>query len=45
MYFRQAACPAAPRIHLDNATLHIVQRRHSCQFCFFGEQDYVAYPH
>lgn len=35
--------PRRPRIHLDGAPLHIVQRGHNRQPCFFGEEDYQAY--
>ena len=37
--------PRRPRIHLDNVALHIVQRGHKRQPCFFGEEDYQAYLH
>ncbi len=37
--------PRRPRIHLDGVPLHIVQRGHNRQPCFFGEQDYEAYLH
>ncbi len=29
-----------PRIHPDNAPLHIVQRGHNREPCFLGEEDY-----
>ena len=32
-----------PRIHLDGAPLHIVQRGHNRQPCFFADADYLAY--
>lgn len=35
--------PRPPRIHLDNAPLHIVQRGHNREPCFFGEEDYQAF--
>ena len=35
--------PRRPRIHLDGSPLHIVQRGHNRQSCFFGEEDYQAY--
>ena len=35
--------PRRPRIHLDGVPLHIVQRGHNRQPCFFGEKDYQAY--
>ena len=34
-----------PRIYLDNVPLHIVQRGHNREPCFFGEEDYQAYLH
>ena len=34
--------PRRPRIHLDNVPLHIVQRGHNREPCFFGEDDYLA---
>lgn len=37
--------PRRPRIHLDNVPLHIVQRGHDRQPCFFAEEDYLAYLH
>ena len=37
--------PRRPRIHLDNIPLHIVQRGHNREPCFFGEEDYHAYLH
>jgi putative transposase len=37
--------PRRPRIQLDGVPLHIVQRGHNRQPCFFGEQDYQAYLH
>ena len=37
--------PRRPRIHLDNVPLHIVQRGHNHEPCFFGEEDYQAYLH
>lgn len=37
--------PRRPRIHLDNVPLHIVQRGHNRQPCFFAEEDYLAYLH
>ena len=37
--------PRRPRIHLDNVPLHIVQRGHNREPCFFGEEDYQAYLH
>lgn len=35
--------PRRPRIHLDGVPLHIVQRGHNRQPCFFADADYVAY--
>lgn len=35
--------PRRPRIHLDGVPLHIVQRGHSRQPCFFAVADYLAY--
>ena len=37
--------PRRPRIHLDNIPLHIVQRGHNRELCFFGEEDYHANLH
>jgi REP-associated tyrosine transposase len=37
--------PRRSRIHLDNVPLHIVQRGHNREPCFFGEEDYLAYLH
>lgn len=37
--------PRRPRIHLDNIPLHIVQRGHNREPCFFAEEDYHAYLH
>jgi len=37
--------PRRPRIHLDGIPLHIVQRGHNRESCFFGEEDYHAYLH
>jgi putative transposase len=34
-----------PRIHLDDVPLHIVQRGHNREPCFFGEEDYGSYLH
>ena len=33
------------RIHLDGVPLHIVQRGHNREPCFFGKEDYQAYLH
>lgn len=35
--------PRRPRIHLPGHPLHIVQRGHNRDVCFFGEDDYLAY--
>jgi putative transposase len=35
--------PRRPRIHLDGVPLHLVQRGHNRQPCFFAEADYWAY--
>ena len=37
--------PRRPRIHLDRVPLHIVQRGHNREPCFFGEDDYLSYLH
>lgn len=37
--------PRRPRIHLDQVPLHIVQRGHNRQPCFFAEEDYHTYLH
>lgn len=37
--------PRRPRIHLPDIPLHIVQRGHNREACFFGEDDYHAYRH
>jgi putative transposase len=37
--------PRRPRIQLDNVPLHIVQRGHNREACFFGEEDYQSYLH
>ncbi len=37
--------PRRPRIHIDNVPLHIVQRGHNRQPCFFAEEDYHTYLH
>ena len=37
--------PRRPRIHLNNAPLHIVQGGHNREPCFFGEEDYQTYLH
>lgn len=35
--------PRRSRVHLDGVPLHIVQRGHSREPCFFGEEDYRVY--
>ncbi len=35
--------PRRPRIHLPDQPLHIVQRGHNRDACFFAENDYLAY--
>ena len=37
--------PRLPRIQLDRVPLHIVQRGHNREACFFGEDDYASYLH
>ena len=37
--------PRPPRLHLEGVPLHIVQRGHNRQPCFFAEEDYHAYLH
>ncbi len=37
--------PRRPRTHLDNVPLHIVQRGHNRDACFFAEEDYQSYLH
>ncbi len=37
--------PRRPRIHLPEIPLHIVQRGHNRERCFFEEADYLAYLH
>ena len=37
--------PRRPRIHLTGVPLHSVQRGHNREAYFFGEDDYLAYPH
>lgn len=37
--------PRRPRVHLDGVPLHIVQRGHNRQPCFFAEEDYHTYLH
>jgi putative transposase len=35
--------PRRPRIHLRGLPLHVVQRGHNRDACFFAEEDYLAY--
>ena len=37
--------PRRQRIQLDRTPLHIVQRGHNREACFFGEDDYLSYLH
>ncbi len=37
--------PRRPRIRLDGMPLHIVQRGHNREACFFCEEDYQSYLH
>lgn len=37
--------PRRPRVHIDDIPLHIVQRGHNRQPCFFAEEDYHTYLH
>lgn len=37
--------PRRPRVHLDHVPLHIVQRGHNREPCFFAEEDYQSYLH
>ena len=37
--------PRRSRIHLDGVPLHIVQRGHNREPCFFAEDDYASYLH
>lgn len=37
--------PRRTRIHLDEVPLHIVQRGHNREPCFFTEEDYYCYRH
>ena len=37
--------PRRQRVHLAHMPLHIVQRGHNRDACFFGEDDYSAYRH
>ena len=37
--------PRRARIHLDGIPLHVVQRGHNRESCFFAEEDYSSYLH
>ena len=37
--------PRRPRVHLDKVPLHIVQRGHNSEPCFFCEEDFYSYLH
>jgi putative transposase len=37
--------PRRPRVHLDGVPLHIVQRGHNREPCFFVDHDYSSYLH
>jgi putative transposase len=37
--------PRRSRVHIDEVPLHIVQRGHNRQACFFAEEDYHTYLH
>jgi putative transposase len=37
--------PRRPRVRLDGIPLHIVQRGHNREPCFFSEEDYFSYLH
>ena len=37
--------PRRPRIHIAGMPLHIVQRGHNRDACFFCEEDYSSYRH
>lgn len=37
--------PRRPRVHLDDVPLHIVQRGHNREPCFYSEDDYHSYLH
>lgn len=37
--------PRRPRVHLDKVPLHIVQRGHNRDACFYAEEDYHTYLH
>ena len=37
--------PRRPRTHLNEVPLHIVQRGHNREPCFFADEDYSTYLH
>jgi REP element-mobilizing transposase RayT len=37
--------PRRPRVHLDGVPLHLVQRGHNREPCFFAEENYFSYLH
>ena len=37
--------PRRQRVHLDDVPLHIVQRGHNREPCFFGDEDCFTYLH
>ena len=37
--------PRRPRIQLNGVAIHIVQRGHNREACFFSEEDYTSYLH
>jgi putative transposase len=37
--------PRHPRTHLDGVPLHVAQRGHNREPCFFAEEDYHSYLH
>jgi REP element-mobilizing transposase RayT len=37
--------PRRQRVHLDDVPLHIVQRGHNREPCFFGDEDCFTYVH
>ena len=41
----RAQMPRRPRIQLDKVPLHVVQRGHNREACFFSEEDYQSYLH
>jgi putative transposase len=35
--------PRRPRIHLPGVPIHLVQRGHNREACFFADEDFLAY--